>query len=1589
MKKIWIVLLILLLLLGIAIGVAYVLIQQPKTQSRLANKLTKNLSENIGLPVTIESVDVELFSKATINNFNVGDEFGDTLIQISQIKSNINVFDLFGKSIDIQDIEIEDAHIHITKTYGTGKYNSQNVMDKLFAKKDNGKKKWKVDFSDVHLKNVTLQQVDSTTGSSITYYVKDFTTTAKNFNTDKNELDFTSTTIDGFVLKINSFEPNYSLEVDGSSTETDSLKPFWKVSAEDIAITNSLVEINNNDLQPTISNSVDLDHLAFQELNGTITNFLVIKDTVRGDVNLTSVERNGFKIEELSGNYEQHNTLMVLDNMKLVTNNSELKDYFHLKFKSMNDFSAFVDKVKMEANFNNASISPKDLKYWAPAINKIPFFTEQQNKKMRLNGRIYGSVDNLKGKNLKLSLGQTAYAGKFSMRGLPDIKETFIDFKADYIITSSKEIKSLLPHVKFPNQFNKFGDINFAGRFTGFVNDFVAEGNATTAIGRFKSDINLKINNNTNFSKYNGQLAITNFNMGSWFEEDNLGKATFNLQLDGKGLTLNSLDADLNGKINRLELNGYAYENIDVDGTFKQEKFDGNFTISDPNIDLAFKGKADFSKEIPDLNFNADVIALNLKKLNLTEKEIIIKGAFDADLTGEKIDDFVGDIKVVDGVLNMEGETYEFDTLAINSSINNGQRKLSINSEIATGYIEGDFTPSELPNTFKQFIYPYFSQSAFYSNTAVVNNQKFETKIWIKKTEKLTQLFLPQLGNVEQAVIQGEFDYQKNYVDLKMAVPYTTFDEIGFRNFSIEVTNSAQSLNFQSFTDTLIVSDSIKITDTRFNGKLNENQLEFTLATANSEAPNRLDVAGVLTNINDTLLATFSKGTFYLDGNKWETQTNSSVFYANQIFQSDYFVVSNRNQKISLISKPDKTHTSITNLDLVDINIRDIAKLAGLSELKAKGLISGSLEIKSLKSNPIIQADFSVPLLVFDKDTIGSIKVNGNKTANDPLLSYSGSIFGAYNDVKIDGTYNFDDEVSPINATLIPEKIYLPSIEKFVKDFVSDLDGYATGNLKLTGSIEQPTANGQITLQNAALKVNYLGTKYTITNQTVKVLKNKIDLTGLVINDSDGRSAYGSGFIGHTYFNDWYLNCSINSENFKFLNTNKLSNDLYYGVAYARATIGFEGPLSNMIIKVTGSPKEGTVFNIPISDSKTTQQYDFIRFTNSGADKDQEKPRKKLTGVILDMSLDLNPSAKVNIILDEATRDILEARGNGNLQLNVNTLGDFTMYGDYVATSGEYLFTFQDLLVNKRFKVKPGGRILWTGDPYEAQINIEAIYETTASIKDLKESYSQRNQSNNNSSGSNRIETDLFLKLTGSLLNPEVNFDFETEESGSDSQIELSAIFNAIKGNQNELNKQVFGLLVMNKFLPVTSGFGNTADQIGSSVSATASEFLFNQISIYLSDFFSSFITEVELDINLDSYDASSTDLENVQGNELQVALSKQFFDDRVNIIVGGNFDFTSSELPGDANSSDISGDFIIEYDISRDGNLKVKAFRRSVSDVFIDGNKSRTGVGMFYTVEYDHLSELFNRKKKPKKQKSNNNATGMIEPEKVGVREF
>jgi hypothetical protein len=216
-----------------------------------------------------------------------------------------------------------------------------------------------------------------------------------------------------------------------------------------------------------------------------------------------------------------------------------------------------------------------------------------------------------------------------------------------------------------------------------------------------------------------------------------------------------------------------------------------------------------------------------------------------------------------------------------------------------------------------------------------------------------------------------------------------------------------------------------------------------------------------------------------------------------------------------------------------------------------------------------------------------------------------------------------------------------------------------------------------------------------------------------------------------------------------------------------------------------------------------------------------------INGLRLDLDLEITPDAEIKIIFDQKAGDIIKGNGNGNLRLEIDTKGEFNMYGTFTIEQGDYLFTLQNFF-NKFFTIDRGGTISWTGDPYEARIDIDAIYSTKASVYDLVAGTSDEELKDLQ----RRIPVEVALKLTGSLLLPDVAFDIRLPDETTLSSVAYQQV-EKVKQDEGELNKQVFGLLILNRFLPTNSGAGN--QNIGSDVNNSVSEFLLNQLSYWTS----------------------------------------------------------------------------------------------------------------------------------------------------------
>ena len=405
------------------------------------------------------------------------------------------------------------------------------------------------------------------------------------------------------------------------------------------------------------------------------------------------------------------------------------------------------------------------------------------------------------------------------------------------------------------------------------------------------------------------------------------------------------------------------------------------------------------------------------------------------------------------------------------------------------------------------------------------------------------------------------------------------------------------------------------------------------------------------------------------------------------------------------------------------------------------------------------------------------------------------------------------------------------------------------------------------------------------------------------------------------------------------MNTSYAQNELYYGKAKATGLVKIRGDVNNIIMDITAKTEKGTEMVIPISSGTEVSESSFITFVNRDTISIEEEKEVNLSGITLNFDLEVTPEATMKILLDPEGE--IEATGSGNIRLEITSLGAFNMYGDYIVDGGKYMFTLQNV-IKKPFVIKKGGSISWHGDPYDAEVNIKAIYKVKTSLNDI-----QGIGMDSSSVNSKRIPVDCVLGLKGNLFSPEIKFNIDLPTSSDESkQLLYSAIDTT---NELEVNKQMLSLIVINRFTSDESDL-----TLGEGFGSTSYELLSNQLSSWLSKISNDF----DIGVNYRPGDKITSD-------ELEVALSTQLFNNRV--LIDGNFG-----LGGDQNTenqqkvSNIVGDVNIEVKITDDGRFRIKAFNRSNNDYFSDPLSPYTqGIGVFYRREFDKFEDLFNSKKK------------------------
>jgi len=1332
-------------------------------------------------------------------------------------------------------------------------------------------------------------------------------------------------------------------------TPPSSGKPRSKqtILFDKISLDNIRFHYFNKNYTPPSRRAFDENDMLYTSLSGHLHDFEIINDSLTFILDdISGREKSGLDILNLTAKTIISSTTMEFTDLEIRTPQSTIHDYLRFDYSSYADFTDFIAAVQVKANFSKTSIHTDDLALFSKSLSSF-------DDTFQGEGTVTGTIEHLKSKDIFLGIGShTSFLGSAELDGLPDIYTTRLDIDAKKFTTNSLDLAKLINLNPAPAEFTRLGDLSYVGTFFGYLDDFKTKGEANTSIG----DLTVSIAYSQKSDRtptYSGTLKSENIDLKSLLDDAHFGTTSFDLNIDGKGLSANTLATTLSGSVYHFGYADYDYQNIRVDGNVVDKLFKGDFKVTDPNFNFDFTGILDIRDSLPAIAIKTNVTGINLRTLGLDSLDNFVRFNGDITITGDNIDNLNGSVLLDSFILARDGSQYTIKNVDLLAELTANGKHYKIKSDIASVDIKGNFLPSELSGM------AAYMQHIIYPSTWAKPKERLLSKdinldIVISQynpifNEYLSGLYFDSLGaTLSYNQQEGKILSTAELVNFK-------YDVISSPSIYVDLKNGGDftPINFGINTAGLLQNDSILFDVLNAHGYINDGIVNFETTAARNTALN-IVLGGRFIYQNDSSLVFFDNSKVNIYEQSWVLRKKQEPHIVNydNITAFQLFDFRHEDQILfldgSLGAGADKINVLLDNFELDNLN----PFITGFN-LQLKGLTNGYIDVSDREGFPIIEADLDVATLMLDEDTLGDLSlVSESKNALLAVVINGKIEGGLLNDMNILGDIDFENKKSPLNLELITQHSSIKPFEKYLDGLVSDIQGYSTTNIAITGLLNAPKLNGSMQLDSLNIKVDYLQTRYT-GNATLAIDYNKFDIIKASLVDRYGKIAEVAGAVRHRNFDNFQFDIKIEKlQDFELLNTKREDNELFFGTAFMDGNMAVSGPIDDILLQINAKSRKGTEISIPLDNSESSGKLSYVEFVNLQNDENElNKSFKSTAGVRMDFNFEITNDANITLIFDELLGDKIEAAGHGNLRMEVNTFGDFNMYGGLTIDRGNYLFTALDL-INKYFTVNPGGTLFWDGNPYNAKIELDAIKrEYPVPKKLMTGTLSDKELEVYNSA----IPVDCYLKLSGLLFNPEVSFDLkfpsQSNLSGAASS-SLNRVIERVKLDQEEMNRQVFALLVLGTF--VTPSFANTSGSTTNNVRNVAATTGINSLSDFASSQLNNWLGQLDTRLQV------GVDYQTTYQNETELILSlkRNFLNDRLEL---------SYSVDAAAQGSSKPYDISIKYDISKDGSFKVRGFQKQANDPTLGNITSvtTTGVGLFYRYQFDR----FSLKKKDKKK--------------------
>ena len=1326
-------------------------------------------------------------------------------------------------------------------------------------------------------------------------------------------------------------------------------------------------------------------HIHLQNIIANISLKALSKDSINLGIKRLSLDEkvSGFSLKKMSLKLVANSRQTSIDNFAIELPETSLKlDTIHLIYDSLKAFDRFTEQVRFSFRTLPSQITLKDISPFLPALSHF-------KEPISLDMEVKGTVNQLTCSHLEITADNRQFRlkGDVALQDLSHPQDAYVFGTLSELTATTRGVGFLVRNLSHdyngvPPVLERLGNVSFRGEVSGYFTDIVTYGQLHTDLGGVNMDLKLSSDKSKGLFAYSGAVKTTDYKLGKLLANEQLGEITFNLDVHGRHVTDRLPVVELKGLIASVDYSRYRYENITLDGEYKQGGFNGKVALDDPNGSIYLNGDVNVSSRIPTFNFQAIINKLRPHDLNLTSKypdtEFSLK--LRANFTGGSVDEMIGEINVDSLEFMSPEKQYFMNNMNIRASKQNNENQLRLTSEFLTASVEGKFQYHTLPASILNIMRKYVPSLILPPKKPIETHNNFQFDIHIYNTDILSTIFDIPLTVYTHSTLKGYFNdplqrlrvegyfprlqYKNNFIESGMILCENPSDHIRAR---VRLTNLKKkgavnlSLDAQAKDDnistTLNWGNSAAVT---YSGQL---AAVAKFLRTEGEKPLLKEMVEVKPTdiiLNDTL---------------WQIHPSQVVVDSGKVDVNNFYF-SHQDRYVRINGRLSDNPQDSVKVDLKDINMGYVFDIASISDdVNFEGDATGTAYASGVFKKPVMNTRLFIKNFSLNQGRLGDLNIYGEWDNENRGIRLDASIKDiSTTPSRVTGIIHPLKPESGLDLNIEANELNLKFLEHYMKSIANDIKGRATGKVHFYGKFKGLNLDGAV-MTDASMNFDILNTHFAI-KDTILLAPTGLTFNNIHISDMEGHSGRMNGYLHFQHFKNLNYRFEIQANNMLVMNTKESTDMPFYGTVYGTGNALLTGnAIQGLDVNVAMTTNRNSIFTYINGSVASATSNQFIKFVDKTPrrtiqdsiqiisyyeqlqQKRQEAEEEQKTDIRLNILVDATPDATMKIIMDPVAGDYISGKGTGNIRTEFYNKGDVKMFGSYQINQGVYKFSLQEV-IRKDFVIKNGSTITFNGAPLDANLDIQASYTVnSASLNDLipEESSSIIQQPN--------VKVNCIMNLSGILVRPTIKLGIELPNERDEVQ---TLVRNYIS-TEEQMNMQILYLLGIGKFYTEDARNNQNSNVMSSVLSSTLS----GQLNNALSQVFET--NNWNIGTNLSTGDKGWTDME-VEG-----ILSGQLLNNR--LLINGNFGYRDNPM---ANTNFV-GDFEAEWLINRSGDIRLKAYNETNDRYYTKTNLTTQGVGIMYKKDFNKWSDLFfwnkwklrNKRKQEEKSKQQTDSIG------------